>query len=46
MLAEGGVIIVEHHRKKELKEEVGGLKRYRMLKQGDSCLSFYQADSQ
>ena len=41
MLAEGGVIIVEHHRKKDLKEEVGGLKRYRMLKQGDSCLSFY-----
>jgi 16S rRNA (guanine(966)-N(2))-methyltransferase RsmD len=41
MLAEGGVIIVEHHRKKDLKEEFGGLKRYRMLKQGDSCLSFY-----
>jgi len=41
MLAEGGVIIVEHHRKKDVKEEVGGLKRYRMLKQGDSCLSFY-----
>jgi len=43
MLAEGGVIVVEHHRKKELKEEVRGLKRYRMLKQGDSCLSFYEA---
>lgn len=41
VLAEGGVMIVEHHRKKDLKEEVGGLKRYRMLKQGDSCLSFY-----
>jgi 16S rRNA (guanine(966)-N(2))-methyltransferase RsmD len=41
LLAEGGVIIVEHHRKKDVKEEVGGLKRYRMLKQGDSCLSFY-----
>jgi 16S rRNA (guanine(966)-N(2))-methyltransferase RsmD len=46
MLAEGGVIIVEHHRKKDMKEDVGGLKRYRMLKQGDSCLSFYQARSQ
>ena len=46
MLAEGGVIVVEHHRKKDLKEEFGSLKRYRMLKQGDSCLSFYQADSQ
>ena len=41
MLAEGGVMIVEHHRKKELKEEFGRLKRYRTLKQGDSCLSFY-----
>jgi 16S rRNA (guanine(966)-N(2))-methyltransferase RsmD len=46
MLAEGGVMIVEHHRKKDLKEEIGALKRYRMLKQGDSCLSFYQTDSQ
>jgi 16S rRNA (guanine966-N2)-methyltransferase len=41
MLAEGGVMIAEHHRKKDLKEEFGALKRYRMLKQGDSCLSFY-----
>lgn len=46
VLAEGGVIIVEHHRKKDLKEEVGGLKRYRMLKQGDSCLSFYRTETQ
>src|SRR5438046_6663585 len=46
MLAEGGVMIVEHHRKKDLKDEFGGLKRYRMLKQGDSCLSFYRTDSQ
>jgi 16S rRNA (guanine966-N2)-methyltransferase len=42
MLAEGGVMIVEHHRKKDLKEEFGELQRYRMLKQGDSCLSFYE----
>ena len=46
MLAEGGVMIVEHHRKKDLKEEIGALKRYRMLKQGDSCLSFYRTCSQ
>ena len=46
MFAKGGVTIVEHHRKKDLKGEFGRLKRYRMLKQGDSCLSFYQADSQ
>jgi 16S rRNA (guanine966-N2)-methyltransferase len=43
MLAEGGIMIVEHHRKKDLKEEIGGLQRHRMLKQGDSCLSFYES---
>ena len=43
LLTEDGVVIVEHHKKKDLKAEVGGLKRYRMLKQGDSCLSFYEA---
>ena len=46
VLAEDGIMIVEHHRKKELKEEFGGLKRYRMLKQGESCLSLYRTDSQ
>ncbi len=43
LLARGGAVIVEHHHKKELKEEFGGLKRYRVVKQGDSCLSFYEA---
>jgi 16S rRNA (guanine966-N2)-methyltransferase len=43
MLAESGVVIVEHHRKKDLKEGFGRLKRHRMLKQGDSCLSFFEA---
>jgi 16S rRNA (guanine966-N2)-methyltransferase len=46
MLAEDGVMIVEHHRKRDLKEEFRALKRYRMLKQGDSCLSFYGTDPQ
>jgi 16S rRNA (guanine966-N2)-methyltransferase len=41
LLAEDGVVIVEHHRKNDLKEEFGRLKRYRAVKQGDSCLSFY-----
>ena len=41
LLAEDGLVIVEHHKKKELKEEFGSLHRYRSLKQGDSCLSFY-----
>jgi 16S rRNA (guanine966-N2)-methyltransferase len=41
LLAKDGLMIVEHHKKKELKEEFGSLQRYRSLKQGDSCLSFY-----
>ena len=41
LLAEDGVVIVEHHRKNDLNEEFGGLKRHRVVKQGDSCLSFY-----
>jgi 16S rRNA (guanine966-N2)-methyltransferase len=42
LLAEGGVMLVEHHKKKELSERFGLLWRYRSLKQGDSCLSFYR----
>jgi len=43
LCAEGGVVIVEHHHKNSLKEEFGALKCYRVLKQGDSRLSFYEA---
>ena len=42
LLTEDALVIVEHHKKKELAQEVGKLKRYRVLKQGDSVLSFYQ----
>jgi 16S rRNA (guanine(966)-N(2))-methyltransferase RsmD len=38
----GGVLIVEHHHKNDLKDEVGILRRWRVLKQGDSSLSFYE----
>ena len=41
LLAEEGLVIVEHYKKKELGEEFGGLKRYRVVRQGDSVLSFY-----
>jgi 16S rRNA (guanine966-N2)-methyltransferase len=41
LLAEDGMMIVEHDKKKELAEKVGTLRRYRLLKQGDSQLSFY-----
>ena len=41
LLAEAGILIVEHDKKKEMSDEVGQLKRYRIVKQGDSSLSFY-----
>ena len=43
LLAADAIVVVEHHKKKELKAEFGSLHRYRSLKQGDSCLSFYQS---
>ena len=42
LLAADVIVVVEHHKKKELNEEFGLLHRYRSLKQGDSMLSFYQ----
>jgi 16S rRNA (guanine(966)-N(2))-methyltransferase RsmD len=42
LLEEDGVLIVEHHHKKVLDEEVERLRRERILKQGDSALSFYE----
>lgn len=41
LMAKQGVVIVEHSRKKNPADEFGALKRYRLVKQGDSCLSFY-----
>jgi 16S rRNA (guanine966-N2)-methyltransferase len=42
LLAEDGLLVVEHHHKNELPDEVGALRRWRTLKQGDSSLSFYE----
>ena len=36
-----GLLIVEHHHKTDLPETTGTLRRTRVLKQGDSSLSFY-----
>jgi 16S rRNA (guanine966-N2)-methyltransferase len=41
LLSEDALVIVEHHKKKDLKGAFGALTRYRMVKQGDSSLSFY-----
>lgn len=42
LLAADGVLIAEHHAKQNLPDLVGELRRWRLLKQGDSCLSFYE----
>ncbi|HXQ69058.1 MAG TPA: 16S rRNA (guanine(966)-N(2))-methyltransferase RsmD [Pyrinomonadaceae bacterium] len=41
LLNDGGLFIAEHHHKTELPETVSCLTRTRILKQGDSALSFY-----
>jgi 16S rRNA (guanine966-N2)-methyltransferase len=43
LLREGGVLVVEHHHKNALPDAPGRLRRWRVLKQGDSALSFYEA---
>lgn len=42
LLAPEGVVVVEHHKKKDLPKGFGEMQRYRLVKQGDSCLSFYK----
>ena len=42
LLTDDGLVIVEHHHKNALPETIGNLTRTRVLKQGDSSLSFYQ----
>lgn len=42
LLNEDGILAVEHHSKKQLPDEVGKLRRWRILKQGETSLSFYE----
>jgi 16S rRNA (guanine966-N2)-methyltransferase len=42
LLANEGIAVAEHHKKKDLQDEFGVLTRYRTLKQGDAVLSFYR----
>ncbi len=44
LLSAHGLLMVEHHHKNELPETVGKLLCTRLLKQGDSSLSFYEVD--
>lgn len=41
LLAPDAIVIAEHLKKLDLAEDFGALRRYRVLKQGDSVLSFY-----
>jgi 16S rRNA G966 N2-methylase RsmD len=42
LLTESGLLIVEHHHKNALKDQIGDIIRTRIIKQGDSSLSFFQ----
>jgi 16S rRNA (guanine(966)-N(2))-methyltransferase RsmD len=42
-LAPGGVLILEHSKRRGSPEQAGALARYRLLTAGDSALSFYAA---
>ncbi|MBX7172986.1 MAG: 16S rRNA (guanine(966)-N(2))-methyltransferase RsmD [Pyrinomonadaceae bacterium] len=42
LLTENGIFIAEHSSKENLPDLVGELRRWRILKQGDSSLSFYE----
>lgn len=42
LLAEDGIFIAEHHNKNNLPDAIGELRRWRILRQGDSSLSFYE----
>ncbi len=42
LLSYGGIVIAEHYHKNKLPDESGAMRRWRIVKQGDSCLSFYE----
>lgn len=42
LLADDGLLIVEHSKQNNLPDLIQELRRWRLLKQGDSCLSFYE----
>ncbi|MEO6051332.1 MAG: 16S rRNA (guanine(966)-N(2))-methyltransferase RsmD [Pyrinomonadaceae bacterium] len=44
LLNDRGVLVVEHHTKKHVPDEVESLRRWRVLKQGETSLSFYERD--
>jgi len=45
VLKDDGILVMEHSKRQEPPEIGGFLRRYRLLTQGDSCLSFYRKDA-
>jgi 16S rRNA (guanine966-N2)-methyltransferase len=45
LLTDDAMVVVEHRRKEVLRDRYGGLRRTRLLKQGDAALSFYARTS-
>lgn len=41
-LADGGILIVEHHAKSFVPDEAGDLRRWRLIKQGETRLSLFE----
>lgn len=42
LLTKDGILIVEHHAKNVLPDKIGEIRRWRILKQGETQLSFYE----
>lgn len=42
LLADEGILVVEHHAKNVLPDAIGEIRRWRVLKQGETQLSFYE----
>jgi 16S rRNA (guanine966-N2)-methyltransferase len=42
LLRSGSVLVVEHHSKKQVPDAIGDLRRWRIIKQGETSLSFYE----
>jgi 16S rRNA (guanine966-N2)-methyltransferase len=42
LLTAGGMLVVEHHTKKAIPDAIGELRRWRLLKQGETSLSFFE----
>jgi len=46
LLSEHGRAVIEHHRKALLPEAGEGYQRFRIVRQGDHCLSFYKKETE